>query len=118
MLGENTEKYITFSVLLKKVNKNGKLITYKIKFIDNYRFMQSKLSDFTDNLTEISIKDCKKCMEGNKIKSECKYIKYKKNKLICKCKKCDDISVKLINELIEKFPNTYKSCDKDLDKFI
>ena len=57
-------------------------------------------------------------MERNKIKSECKYIKHKKNKLTYKYKKCDDISVKSINELIEQFPNTYKFCDKDLDKFI
>ena len=39
-LGENTEKYITFSVPLKKKieNKNPE-ITYKIKFIDSFRFM-------------------------------------------------------------------------------
>ena len=37
--GENTEKYITFSVPLKKENDNGKKITYKLKFIDSYRFM-------------------------------------------------------------------------------
>ena len=36
-LGENTEKYITFSVPLKKED-DGK-ITYKLKFIDSYRFM-------------------------------------------------------------------------------
>ena len=36
---ENTEKYITFSVPLKKENDNGKKITYKLKFIDSYRFM-------------------------------------------------------------------------------
>ena len=38
-LGENTEKYITFSVPIKK-NDNGKSITYKIKFIDSSRFIQ------------------------------------------------------------------------------
>ena len=41
-LGENTEKYITFSAPLKKKinNKNKTLkIAYKIKFIDSYRFM-------------------------------------------------------------------------------
>ena len=41
-LGENTEKYITFSVPLKKINDNGKLITYKLKFIDSYRFITIK----------------------------------------------------------------------------
>ena len=38
-LGENTEKYITFSVPLKKENDNGKIITYKLKIIDSYRFI-------------------------------------------------------------------------------
>ena len=38
-LGENTKKYITFSVPLKKQNDNGKIITSKLKFIDSYRFM-------------------------------------------------------------------------------
>ena len=38
-LGQNTEKYITFSVLIKKELDNGRTLTYKIKFIDNVRFM-------------------------------------------------------------------------------
>ena len=51
-LGENTEKYITFSVPIKE-DDNSKKITYKLKFIDSYRFMQSKLSDLVDNLSDI-----------------------------------------------------------------
>ena len=51
-LGENTEKYITFSILIKKENDNGTIIKHKIKFIDTCRFMQSKLSDLVDNLSE------------------------------------------------------------------
>ena len=45
-LGENTEKYITFSVPLKNQNDNdnSKKITYKLKFIDSYRFMSTLLS--------------------------------------------------------------------------
>ena len=39
-LGENTEKYITFSIPIKKVIDNKNIdITYKIKFIDGFRFM-------------------------------------------------------------------------------
>ena len=38
-LGENTEKYVTFSIPIKKEHGNGKTITYKIKFIDSCRFM-------------------------------------------------------------------------------
>ena len=52
-LGENTEKYITFSVSIKKKIENKDLeITYKIKFIDSYRFMASSLSKLVDNLSE------------------------------------------------------------------
>ena len=50
LLGENTEKYITFSVPIKKEHGNGKSSTYKLKFIDSYRFMPSKLSGLVDNL--------------------------------------------------------------------
>ena len=52
-LGENMEKYITFKVPLKKINGNGKLITYKLKFIDSYIFMATSLSNLTDNISEI-----------------------------------------------------------------
>ena len=65
-LGENTEKYITFSVPIKKENKDGKTITYKIKFRDSHRFMSTSLSSLADNLSEINNKDCKKCMERKK----------------------------------------------------
>ena len=47
-LGENTEKYITFSIY------NSKKITYKLTFIDSYRFMRTKLSDLVNNLSESS----------------------------------------------------------------
>ena len=50
-LGENTEKYITFSVPLKKED-DGK-ITYKLKFIDSHKFMQTSLSNLVDNLSGV-----------------------------------------------------------------
>ena len=51
-LGENTEKYITFSAPVKKKIENKNIeITYKIKFIDNYRFMSMpNMSKLIDNL--------------------------------------------------------------------
>ena len=52
-MGENTEKYITFSVPTKKESDNGKTITNKLKLIDSYRFMLSKLSDLINDLSEI-----------------------------------------------------------------
>ena len=61
---ENTEKYISFSVPIKKErdNDSGETITYKKKFIDSCRFMPSKLSNLADNLYEINNKDCKTCI--------------------------------------------------------
>ena len=69
-LGENTEKYITFSVTIKKkttkidkddIDKIVK-ISYKIKFIDSFRFMLSPLSSYVDNLSEgLHSEKCKDC---------------------------------------------------------
>ena len=38
-LGEIIEKYITFSVPVKKELDNGKTVTYKIRFTDSFRFI-------------------------------------------------------------------------------
>ena len=66
-LGENTEKYITFSVPIKKELDSGKSITSKIKFIDSFRFMSSSLSNLVDNLSEglhcDKFIDCKSCLD-------------------------------------------------------
>ena len=49
-LGENTEKYVTFSAPIKKKIENKDIeITYKIKFIDSYRFISMPLSKIIDN---------------------------------------------------------------------
>ena len=62
-LGGNTEKYITFSVPIKKRIDNKNIdITYKIKFIDSFRFTASSLSKLVDNLTDNIHNDkCIKC---------------------------------------------------------
>ena len=118
-LGENTEKYISFSVPIKKEHDNdsGETITYKIKFIDSCRFMPSKLSNLVDNLSEINNKDCKTCMERKNIKSECEFIGLKNNRLNYRCKECNGTSNKSINDLIEKFPRMYKFYNGNLNKF-
>ena len=67
-MGENTEKYITFSVPIK--NDNGK--TYKIKFIDSFRFMSSSLSsldgDLSNGLYNDKCIDCKPYLDNVLIK--------------------------------------------------
>ena len=72
---------LLLSVPIKKevVNNevdNSKTIRYKLKFIDSYRFMQSKLSDLVDNLSEINKKECPKCMERKCDLSDLKIIDY------------------------------------------
>ena len=84
-LGENTEKYITFSAPIKKKIENKDIeITYKIKFIDSYRFMSMPLSKLIDNLSEgihnNKCDDCESCLD---------YVRSTKNeKLIFKCFNC------------------------------
>ena len=61
-IGENMEKYITFSVPIKKKCDDGKTVTQKLKFIDSFRFMPASLSDLVDKLSEINKEVCKSCM--------------------------------------------------------
>ena len=55
-LGENTEKYISFTVPFKKVI-NDKEIKYRIRISDSCRFMQDSLSNLVDILSELKIKE-------------------------------------------------------------
>ena len=80
---ENAEKYITFLVPIKKELDNDKSITYKIKFIDSFRFISSSLSNLVDNLAEglhsDKSTDCKSCLD---------YMSIKDNQLISRCFEC------------------------------
>ena len=57
-------------------------------------------------------------MERKNTRSECKFIEFKNNRLHYKCKKCNNKLCKSINELIEKFPNTYKFVMEILINFL
>ena len=63
------EKYITFSVPVKKECDNNKTITYKLKFIDSFRYIPTSLSKLVDITSGIfnSI-ECKSFLE--KIKNK------------------------------------------------
>ena len=99
-LGENTEKYITFSVPIKKKIENKNIeITYKIKFIDN----------LSEGLLNNKCLDCKSCLD---------YIKTKNKKLIFKCFNCKQNYEKdFSKELIKRFASTYEFYNGNL-KFI
>ena len=114
-LGESTEKYITFSVPIKKrIEDKNMDITYKIKFIDKFRFMATSLSKLVDNLTDNIHND--KCI---KCKSNLCFVRAMNETLLFKCIDCEKEYEKEINkELIETFANTYKFCNNDINKFI
>ena len=114
-LGENTEKYITFSVPIKKRIENKNMdITYKIKFIDRFRFMATSLSKLVDNLTEnIHSDKCVKC------KSNLCFVNAMNETLIFECVDCKKEYKKELNKkLIERFSNVYEFCDNDINKFM
>ena len=114
-LGENTEKYITFSVPIKKKIENKNMdITYKIKFIDSFRFMATSLSKLVDNLNDNIHND--KCI---KCKSNLCFVRAMNEKLIFKCIDCEkEYEKEFKKELIERFASAYKFCNNDINKFI
>ena len=117
-LGENTEKYITFSVPIKneitKKDKNGNDKITKIKFIDSYRFMSTSLSNLVGNLSEglhnDRCIDCKSCLN---------YMTTKDEQLTFRCFSCKkNYEKNFNNDIIQRFANTYEFCNGDLNKFI
>ena len=121
-LDGNTEKYITFSVPIKKqitkidkddIDKITK-ISYKIKFIDSCRFMSTSLSNLVSNLSEglrsDKCTDCKSCLD---------YMTTKDEQLIFRCFECKKNYKKDFNkELIIRFSSTYEFYNEDINKFI
>ena len=92
-VGENTEKYITFSVPIKKRLDNDKTVTYKLKFIDSFRFMSTSLSSLVKNLSDglynDKCTDCKSCLY---------YMSAKDNQLIFTCLNCNNNRNKDLNK--------------------
>ena len=99
----------------KDKNDNDKItkISYKIKFIDSYRFMSTSLSNLVSNLSEglhnDRCIDCKSCLDHMTTKDE---------QLIFRCFRCKKNYEKNFNkELIQRFANTYEFCNRGLNKF-
>ena len=113
-LRENAGKYITFSVPISKELYNGKIITYRLKLIDTFRFMSTSLLSLVDHLSEKLHSDqCKDC------KSELDYMLFEYNQLIFQCFECKRNYMKDFNkDLIDRFANTYEFCNEDINKFI
>ena len=88
---------------LKK--ENDEKITYKLKFIDSYRFMSTSLSNLVDNLSGVYDKECKKCMERKKIRLNCEFVGFKNGRLNYKCTECKKSYTKVVNESIKNLSN-------------
>ena len=98
----------------KRIENKDIEITYKIKFIDSFRFMATSLSKLVDNLAEGIYSD--KCI---KCKSNLCYMKVTDETLIFRWFNCKKNYKKEINkELAERFSSTYKFYNNDLNKFV
>ena len=113
-LGENTEKYITFTVPIEKEGDDDKPIVYKIKFIDSFRFLSTSLSSLVDSLSDelynIKCKDCYSFLD---------YMIFYDHKLVSRCFDCKtNYDINFNNKLIDVFSNAYDFCSGDINKFI
>ena len=137
-LGENTEKYINFTVPIEKevarIDKNGeeciKNISHILPFIDSARFMASSLSNLIKNLSEgihrIKCKyrhDDKKCETCRITYKYCdcflEYTNFKDDLIEYKCLCCNkNYQQKFDEKLREQLFNTYKFCNHGNNKFI
>ena len=98
----------------KEGNKAVGTKSYKRKFIDSMRFMETSLTKLVDNLSEEIHKiKCKEC--------DCSltYDSVKNNLIKYKCLSCNkNYSEKLNKELKNKFKNTFKFSNNDVNKFM
>ena len=119
-LGENTEKYITFSVPIKKEttkkdkDDNDEITKILLIFIDSYRFMSTLLSNlvnkFSEGVQNYKCTNCKSCLD---------YMTTEDEQLILRCFRCKKNYEKDFNkELIQRFTNIYEFCNGHINKFI
>ena len=117
----STNKYISFLIPIKKEIKEikeqkelkKKAITYNLKFADSAKHMNSALSTWAGNLSEINKCNCEQ-KEDKDIKT--KIIKGTGKTMIrTTCKTCNSKQDQLLNTLIKNFPNTYKLCNKNTE---
>ena len=90
-------------------------MTYKIKFIDSFRFMSSSLSCLVDNLSEAL--HCDECIYCEAFPD---YMITKDDQLIAKCFECNYKNYKknFNKDLIKRFSSTDELCDRYINQFI
>ena len=107
-------KRVSFSGPIKKELDNSETITYKLKFIDSFRFMLISLSSLVDNLSDgFHYNKCIYC------KSSLDYVITRDDQLMLRCFECKKNYQKDFNkDLINRFAKTYEFCNKDINRFI
>ena len=107
-------KRVSFSGSIKKELDNSEAITYKLKFIDSFRFMLISLSSLVDNLSDgFHYNKCIYC------KSSLDYMITRNDQLMLRCFECKKNYQKDFNkDLINRFAKTYEFCNKDINRFI
>ena len=113
-MGENSEKYIAFTVPFKKDINNYRLITYRLKFIDSFRLFASSLSNLVNNLVDQLYSKCSHC--NNLLH----YMLFKNNQIVFRCFECKKNIIKSFNnELTENFQNRRNQfCKNDKNKLL
>ena len=119
-LGDNMEKYITFSVSIKKevINNNGdkKQLHTNLNVLIGLDLLQIHYQNLL--ITHLKFLIVQNGNEKIKINSECYYVGLKNNRLNYKCKKCK-VEWKIpLNKLFKKFPSVYQFCNGNLNKFV
>ena len=131
--GENTEKFITFTVPIEKevtrIDKNGEEVTkntsYILQFIDSAKFVASSLSNLVNNY-RIKCKfghDDKKCetyrIKYNYCNCFLEFTNFKDDLIEYKCLCCNkNYQYKFDEKLKKQFFNTYKFSNHENNKFI
>ena len=120
MFGRKYREYITFSVPIKKqitkIDKDGNYkivnISYKIKFIDSFRFMSTSLSSLVDKLAVDKLnfnEEIKNIFsyEREDFNNKLDCLKFKDNNMLFKCFQCNSRYKKQFeHDLINKVKNT------------
>ena len=98
----NTNKYMSFSIPIRKEVKEEKqkkqkkkVITYNLKFIDSKKHMDNALSTLVNNLSEINKCKCKEDID-KPIKIKTKKVN-SKERVITRCKTCNSKESQLVS---------------------
>ena len=74
--------------------------------------MSTSLSSLADHLSEKLYSDkCKDC------KTELDYMSFEDDQLIFRCFECKKFMRKTLIKFIDRFANTYRFCNEDINKF-